>query len=59
MCYNDIDDTANMMMNLYFNDYEPFAELEACKNLTIEKAQERLNVLKSENSAVSVISPIA
>lgn len=59
MCYNDIDNTANMMMNLYFNDYEPFAELEACKNLTIEKAQERLNILKSENSALSVISPIA
>lgn len=59
MCYNDIDDTANMMMNLYFNGYEPFAELEACKNLTIEKAQERLNVLKSENSALSVISPIS
>ncbi len=58
MCYNDIDDIANMMMNLYFNDYEPFAELEACKNLTIEKAQERLNVLKEEFSALSVISPI-
>ncbi len=58
MCYNDIDDIANMMMNLYFNDYEPFAELEACKNLTVEKAQERLNVLKAENSALSVISPI-
>ena len=58
MCYNDIDDIANMMMNLYFNDYEPFAELEACRNLTIEKAQERLNVLKAENSALSVISPI-
>lgn len=58
MCYNDIDDVANMMMNLYFNDYEPFAELEACKNLTIEKAQERLNALKEEFSALSVISPI-
>ncbi|MBR5561689.1 MAG: insulinase family protein [Clostridia bacterium] len=59
MCYNDIDDIANIMMNLYFNGYEPFAELEACKNLTIEKAQERLNVLKAENSALSVITPIA
>ena len=58
MCYNDIDDIANMMMNLYFNDYEPFAELEACRNLTIAKAQERLNVLKAENSALSVISPV-
>ncbi len=58
MGYNDIDDTANLMMNLYFNGYEPFAELEACKNITLEKAQERLAVLKEEASAVSVISPI-
>lgn len=58
MGYNDIDDTANLMMNLYFNGYEPFAELEACKNITLEKAQERLAVLKEKSSAVSVISPI-
>ncbi len=58
MGYNDIDDTANLMMNLYFNGYEPFAELEACKNITVEKAQERLAVLKEKASAVSVISPI-
>ncbi len=59
MCYNDIDDTANMLMNLYFNGYEPFAELEACKNLTVEKAQERLNAIKEESCALSVISPIS
>lgn len=58
MCYNDIDDTANMLMNLYFNGYEPFAELEACKNLTIEKAQKRLEAIKEEFSALSVVSPI-
>ena len=58
MGYNDIDDTANLMMNLHFNGYEPFAELEACKNITLEKAQERLAVLKEKASAVSVISPI-
>ena len=58
MGYNDIDDTANLMMNLYFNGYEPFAELEACKNITLEKAQERLAALKEKASAVSVISPI-
>ncbi len=58
MGYNDIDDTANMMMNLYFNGYQPFAELEACKGVTLEKAQERLGVLKEEASALSVISPI-
>ena len=59
MGYNDIDDTANMMMNLYFNGYQPFAELEACKGVTLEKAQERLGVLKEEASALSVISPIS
>ncbi len=59
MCYNDIDDIANMMMNLYFNDYEPFAELEVCKKLTLEKAQERLNAIKEDACALSVISPIS
>ncbi len=59
MSYNDIDDTANMMMNLYFCGYEPFAEIEACKGVTLEKAQERLGVLREEASALSVISPIA
>lgn len=59
MCYNDIDDIANMMMNLYFSDYEPFAELEACKNITPEKALERLNAIKEESCALSVISPVS
>ena len=59
MSYNDIDDTANLMMNLHFNGYEPFAELEACKKLTLEKVQGRLEAIKDEFSALSVISPIA
>lgn len=59
MGYNDIDDTANLMMNLYFADCEPFAELEACKAVTLEKAQERLAVLKDDACALSVISPIS
>lgn len=58
MGYNDIDDTANLMMNLYFNGYEPFAELEACKGVTLEKAQARLAALKDDAAALSVISPI-
>ena len=58
MGYNDIDDTANLMMNLYFNEYEPFAELEACKSVTLEKAQERLTALKDDAVALSIISPI-
>lgn len=58
MGYNDIDDTANLMMNLYFNGYEPFAELEACKGVTLEKVQARLAALKDDAAALSVISPI-
>lgn len=59
MGYNDIDDTANLLMNLYFNGYEPFAEIEACKGVTLEKAQARLAKIKDEYSALSVISPIS
>ncbi len=59
MSYNDIDDVANLMMNLYFSGYEPFAELEACKKITLEKVQSRLDAIKDEFSALSVISPIA
>ena len=58
MSYNDIDDIANLMMNLHFNGYEPFAELEACKNITLEKAQKRLEAINDEASAVSVIVPV-
>lgn len=58
MMYNDIDDTANLLMNLYFNGYEPFAELEACKKITLEKAQARAAKILSSNAALSVIKPI-
>lgn len=58
MSYNDIDDTANLLMNLYFNGYKPFAELESIKKATLADAQRRLAVLKDEASALSVISPI-
>ncbi len=58
MSYNDIDDVANLMMNLYFSGYEPFAELDVCKKLTLEKVQSRLEAVKDEFSALSVISPI-
>ena len=58
MSYNDIDDTANLLMNLYFNGYEPFAEIEACKSVTLEKAQARLAKIKDEYSALSVIVPV-
>ena len=51
-------DTANLLMNLYFNGYEPFAEIEACKSVTLEKAQARLAKIKDEYSALSVIVPV-
>ena len=59
MTYNDIDDTANLLMNLYFNGYEPFAELEACKSVTLEKAQHRAAKIIGSNAALSVIKPIS
>ena len=59
MSYNDIDDVANLMMNLYFSGYEPFAELEACKKITLEKVQSRLDAVRDEFSALSVIKPMA
>ncbi len=57
MSYNDIDDTANLMMNLHFNGYEPFAELEVCKKITLETVQKRLERISNEASALSVIVP--
>jgi predicted Zn-dependent peptidase len=59
MTYNDIDDTANLLMNLYFNGYKPFAELEACKSVTLEKAQHRAAKIIGSNAALSVIKPIS
>lgn len=59
MNYNDIDDMANLLMNLHFSGYEPFAELEVCKNITIEKVNSRLTALREDACALSVISPIA
>lgn len=59
MGYNDIDGTANLMMGMYFNGCKPFEELEACRNLSIERVNKRLRKLKTEYSALSVINPIA
>ncbi len=59
MCYNDIDDMANMLMTLYFTGYKPFDEVEAIKNVTLETAQARLECLNEEGSALSVVLPVA
>ena len=58
MCYNDIDDIANLLMSLYFTGYKPFDEVESIKNVTYEMVMNRLNTLNEEGCALSVILPI-
>lgn len=58
MSYNDVGETANLLMSLCFSGHKPFEELDACRELTVEDAQKRLDLLCDECSAVSVISPI-
>lgn len=58
MSYNDIDDIANLQMTLYFNGHKPFAELDALKSVTLDRAQKRLAKLTETGSALSVVSPI-
>lgn len=58
MRYNDISDTADLLMDLYFNGYEPFRELEACKAATLEKTEEKFSALRPEASALSVVAPL-
>lgn len=59
MGYNDIDNIANLIMGLYFTGNKPFAELDACKGVTLDDVNARLNLLKDEYSALSVVSPIS
>ena len=58
MCYNDIDDIANLLMSLYFTGYKPFDEVESIKNVTYEMVMNRLNTLNEKGCALSVILPI-
>lgn len=58
MSYNGVSETADLLMSLYFSGNVPFAELDACRSLTLEDAESRLKLLCDECSAVSVISPI-
>lgn len=59
MEYNSIEDVSNLLMNLHFAGYKPFAEIEACRALTLERANKRLRKLKNEYSALSVINPLS
>ena len=58
MSYNDVSETANLLMSLCFSGHEPFDELEACRSVTLEDAERRLALLREECAALSVISPI-
>ena len=58
MNYNDVSETANLLMSLCFSGHEPFDELEACRSVTLEDAERRLALLREECAALSVISPI-
>ena len=58
MSYNDVSETANLLMSLCFSGHEPFEELEACRSVTLKDAERRLALLREECAALSVISPI-
>ena len=56
--YNSIDDLANLLMGLYFRGYEPFAEINAVREVTYEDVSRRLSAIKEKNCALSVINPM-
>ncbi len=58
MLYNDIDDTANMLMSMHFAGCRPFEEIDACKGITLDNANERLRALRDEFTTLSVIRPV-
>lgn len=57
--YNSVEGVSNHLMSLHFGGYKPFAELEACRDLTIERANRRLRKLKNSYSALSIINPVS
>lgn len=58
MSYNAVKDIASTLLSLGLNGEEPFAEVEICADITAEEVQKRLEALKPEYSALSVVSPI-
>ena len=59
MMYNDTDDLANALASSYFAGKGLFDEFEACKAVTLDDANERLQSSFDDNlSAVSVVSPL-
>ncbi|HZJ77474.1 MAG TPA: pitrilysin family protein [Clostridia bacterium] len=60
MQYNDIDDLANNLIETHFNNNGLFDEIEICKSVTLDYANQRLNELLNEQySALSVIKPLS
>lgn len=55
--FDSVASVANLQMNLYFNGYKPYAELEAIRKLNYKTVCERLSKLTEEGSALSVILP--
>lgn len=55
--YNSVESSADRFMFMNFAGRKPFEEIEACKELTLERVNKRLRKLKDEYSALSVILP--
>ncbi len=58
MNYNDIDYIANWLMELEFRGEKPFSEMTVLPKVKLKDAQKKLEMLKDEYSALSVISPV-
>lgn len=56
--YDSIDYIANLLTSMHFAGCKPFEELEVCKGITLDDVNSRLAAVRSEYSALSVISPI-
>lgn len=56
--YNSISAIANRLASLHFSGYKPFDEIKICSSVTLKDAQKRLEALKNEYSALSIIRPI-
>ncbi len=57
--YNDIEIVSNHLMSIHFGGCKPFAELDACRKLTLERVNRRLRKLKNSYSALSIINPLS
>ena len=56
--YNSISSMARRISHLSFGGNKPFDELKICSEITLKDVQKRLEVIKNEYSALSVIKPV-